>query len=231
MNYITNYYKNLSEQLQEKVNVLQYKLQYLNERAPPPGSFDEIDNIYQEIERLAVNLTAKSARNKVWIPDFLQKFRNYHQQLRALGHGGGGLGDLPLEFFRMLLHGENFISYNGRLLNISRDGKFLLEKLPNGEIVIVKNIDDSPWGRFENGSSTIWTDSVRLGTGPKRPIFGGGWGEFGPAVVAPFFLDRDINDTPGGFRVDQEPPDSATPTSPQSPAGTPVRHWSQDFHP
>jgi hypothetical protein len=31
MNYITNYYKNLSEQLQEKVNVLNYKLRLLTE--------------------------------------------------------------------------------------------------------------------------------------------------------------------------------------------------------
>jgi hypothetical protein len=33
MNYITNYYKNLSEQLQEKVNVLNYKLRQLNEES------------------------------------------------------------------------------------------------------------------------------------------------------------------------------------------------------
>lgn len=31
MNYVTNYYKNLSEQLQEKVNVLNYKLKLLTE--------------------------------------------------------------------------------------------------------------------------------------------------------------------------------------------------------
>ena len=53
MNYVTNYYKNLSEQLQEKVNVLQHKLQCLNEGDAPianpsgipptgidPGMFD-----------------------------------------------------------------------------------------------------------------------------------------------------------------------------------------------
>jgi len=36
MNYLTNYYKNLSEQLQEKVNVLHYRLRQLNEVAEPP---------------------------------------------------------------------------------------------------------------------------------------------------------------------------------------------------
>lgn len=48
MNYVTNYYKNLSEQLQEKVNVLNYKLKLLTEGEgweeaentvePPPSS-------------------------------------------------------------------------------------------------------------------------------------------------------------------------------------------------
>ena len=40
MNHLTNFYKNKCEQLQEQVNVLQYKFQYLNEKidrsVPPP---------------------------------------------------------------------------------------------------------------------------------------------------------------------------------------------------
>jgi hypothetical protein len=42
MNYITNYYKNLSEQLQEKVNVLNYKLRLLTE--DPPFGDDELSD-------------------------------------------------------------------------------------------------------------------------------------------------------------------------------------------
>lgn len=38
MNYVTNYYKNLSEQLQERVNVLQYRLKQLNEDNTPTAS-------------------------------------------------------------------------------------------------------------------------------------------------------------------------------------------------
>ena len=37
MDYVTQYYKNLSEQLQQRVNVLQNKIQQLNEMQPPGG--------------------------------------------------------------------------------------------------------------------------------------------------------------------------------------------------
>jgi len=222
MNYITNYYKNLSEQLQEKVNVLQYKVKQLNEMAAPPwGGFGNVDDIMREIERIVQGL-AKQGRQRVPLDNFLDKFHNLAQRLAALGRAH----NYPLEFLRMLVHGEDFISFEGRLFNISKDGKYLLEQLPNGDIVIVKNIKDSPWGAWEGGHSTVYQQTGTV----FRPLPNGGWGQWTPAV-APFFLDRDDDTVPGDFRVDQEPPDSATPTSPQSPAGTPVRHWSQDWHP
>ena len=221
MNYVTNYYKNLSEQLQEKVNVLQHKLQYLNEKAAPPDFNREMYEIF--IERLLRGLT-KSGSGKVKLPEFLESFKEYSIKL---GRNDWSTTFLPLEFINMLVHGENFIQFEGRLLNISKDGRYLLERLPNGDIVIVKNISRSPWGEWRGGRSVYYPNDDVV---PKRPIFGGGWGDFTPAVVAPFFLERDDDAVGGGFRVDQEPGE-ATPTPPQSLPVTPVRNWSQNWHP
>jgi len=40
MNYLTNYYKNLSEQLQQRVNFLNKKVKYLTEAEATPGPTD-----------------------------------------------------------------------------------------------------------------------------------------------------------------------------------------------
>jgi hypothetical protein len=56
MDYLTNYYKNKCNQLQEQVNGLQYKLHYLNERidrtAPPPPELlrNTVDDYYTDEE-------------------------------------------------------------------------------------------------------------------------------------------------------------------------------------
>jgi len=77
MNYLTNYYKNLSEQLQERVNVLQYKLQYLNEKidrsVPPPPELlrNPSDSYYSndELRQLAKPSSPTGAGS--WWIDYL----------------------------------------------------------------------------------------------------------------------------------------------------------------
>jgi hypothetical protein len=76
MNYLTNFYKNKCEQLQEQFNVLQYKLQYLNEKIdrsvpPPPELLRDPANDYFTNDELRQLEKPKPSGSGSWWIDYL----------------------------------------------------------------------------------------------------------------------------------------------------------------
>jgi hypothetical protein len=84
MNYLTNYYKNLSEQLQNEVNMLSSQIKFLNESAnPDPGDLQSPDDVYspesptnlrgRPIPELGVLDDERQKSASEWILDMLPK--------------------------------------------------------------------------------------------------------------------------------------------------------------
>jgi hypothetical protein len=160
MNYVTNYYKNLSEQLQEKVNVLQYKVKQLNEmRAPPYGAADDIVKVLE--------LLFKQVQDgRITIEKFIEKFQSFIAQHPSSGEEGLGtlwrtwdfMRDHPdiMRFIRMNPNGDFLIQQviNGKTYHWFRtqSGKiFRIDE--HGHIIFVKEAKDSPFGRIVNGEA------------------------------------------------------------------------------
>lgn len=161
MNHLTNYYKNLSEQLQEKVNVLNYKLRQLNEmRAPPGGISDDLLKIF---EKLLLQLQ----NGKLTIEKFIEKL-----QTAVASHSTSDGIDALHKTWELIKNDEYLMRFihtnpdgtifsplrgsNGKmyLWFKSKSGKiFRMDEY--GHIEFIKEAKDSPYGRIVNGSPKV----------------------------------------------------------------------------
>jgi len=235
MNHLTNFYKNKCKHLQEHLNVLNYKIKQLNEMSAPPFPPFGDDDFYRHIQRLIARYVTTNPTKRINPAEFIAEFNRinnlrpdaiYRWHLPGFGHL---YHLLPREFLETFLEGIARMGERGFIL--SKDGKYLFELMPNGTIKLVKNSETSPWGAWSNGTSRFiergWKPLPRGGymdpsTGQRFSIGTGG-------ALIPLFGTEDQRDD-DSFRVDREPPDSATPT-PETTAPKPVRNWSQDWHP
>ena len=213
MNHLTNFYKNKCEQLQEKVNILNYKIKQLNEMVAPPP-FGSGDDFIRAIERLIARYVTTNPVRKINPAEFINEFNklmDLHPDVVYRWNdvlGGHAYHMLPLEFLETFLSGV--AKMGERAFILSKDGKYLFELLPNGTIRLVKNAERTPWGAWSNGSSRF------LERGWK-PLPGGGYldpstgqrfaiGPGGALIPLLDTTDRQTDDD-GSFRVDREPPD------------------------
>ena len=164
MNHLTNYYKNLSEQLQEKVNILNYKLRQLNEMRGPPGSAaDDIAKYFELLLKQFKNGEVKT------IEKLIEKLQTYIAQ-----HAGAWDEDGVNVFRRtwdVMKNDEwlmRFFETKSGFIMIPKKGAdgemyfwcrtktgriFRMDK--NGHIELIKQAKDSPYGRIVNGSPKV----------------------------------------------------------------------------
>ena len=176
MNYVTNYYKNLSEQLQEKVNVLNYKLRQLNEMTGPPGG--AADDLLKIFEKLLQQLQ----NGKLTIEKFIERLQTAVAQHQPPGGDIDALyktwnlikdNEFLMKFIGRNADGTIFKSHTGSngikyLWFRTKNGKvFRMDE--DGHIILVKEAKDSPYGRIVNGSPKVQPPKV-----VERPTVDGG---------------------------------------------------------
>lgn len=101
MNYLTNYYKNLSEQLQNKLNVLEAEIQNLTEDLASDG----VGTIVQGYGTTNTNTTTNQNQNSD-LNNFLQAWGSSDSQYDYNGDGVVDGNDLGIHLSRMLGSGR-----------------------------------------------------------------------------------------------------------------------------